>query len=229
MVLAGRDVLYFYGSAAGSGPQAGPSGRDGGQAGTLPNDPAWLETLRGLSMPIDGAQITRRDYQMPGSPRHYRLGVHEGIDFYTATSGVTIDGRTPVHAVAAGKVIRAMVDYRPLTAAQARAWAAQVAGLGYTPPDVLDGYRGRQVWIEHANGLVSHYAHLSAIAPGISVGALVEQGQVIGTVGNSGTPESVSNPSGELHLHLELWGGGNYVGQFLRPIEVREWIEGILR
>lgn len=96
-------------------------------------------------------------------------------------------------------------------------------------PEVLDEYRGRQIWIEHENGLVSRYAHLSAIAPGIVVGASVEQGQVIGTVGNSGTPESVSNAKGELHLHLELWAGEHYVGQFLRPIEAREWIEGILR
>ncbi len=236
LVLAGHDVLYFFpGSAVQSdsvpqGERAEASTTSGdGKAEPLSNDPTWLESLRGLEMPIDGARITRRDYQMPGSPRHYRLGVHQGIDFYTGTSGVTINNRTPVHAVAAGKVIRALLDYQPLTAAQARAWAAQVADQGYTPADVLDGYRGRQVWIEHENGLVSRYAHLSAIASGIVVGAAVEQGQVIGLVGNSGTPESVSNPSGELHLHLELWVGENYVGQFLRPIEAREWIEGILR
>ena len=232
LILAGRDVLYFYpGSSiqAGSLSQGEYADLENGQAEALPNNPSWLESLRGLEMPIDGARITRRDYQMPGSPRHYRLGVHQGIDFYTGTSGVTIDKRTPVHAVAAGKVIRALLDYQPLTLSQARAWAAEVADLGYTPSDVLDGYRGRQVWIEHGNGLVSHYAHLSAIATGIVVGASVEQGQVIGLVGNSGTPESVGNPTGELHLHLELWAGENYIGQYLRPIEAREWIEGILR
>lgn len=230
LVLAGRDVLYLYGGVIGAGQEAAASGADGHDLPqALPNDPAWLEGLRGLAMPIDGAGITRREYQMPGSPRHYRMGVHEGIDFYTGTSGVTIDNHTPVRAVAAGKVVRAMLDYKPLTASQARAWASQVTAAGYTPPEVLDEYRGRQIWIEHENGLVSRYAHLSAIAPGIVVGASVEQGQVIGTVGNSGTPESVSNAKGELHLHLELWAGEHYVGQFLRPIEAREWIEGILR
>jgi len=230
LVLAARDVLYVYGAVTGAdGEATEPSEDVHAPPEAQPNDPAWLEGLRGLAMPIDGAAITRREYQMPGSPRHYRLGVHEGIDFYSGTSGVTIDNHTPVRAIAAGRVIRAMLDYEPLTAAQARAWAAQVASSGYTPPETLDAYRGRQVWIEHENGLVSRYAHLSAIAPGIAVGASVAQGQLIGTVGNSGTPESVSNPLGELHLHLELWAADHYVGQFMRPIEAREWIEGFFR
>jgi murein DD-endopeptidase MepM/ murein hydrolase activator NlpD len=232
LILAGRDALYFYPTSPTPG-----SGRedsrgeavDNAQAGALPNDAGWLESLRGLSMPIQGATITRRDFQMPGAPRHYRLGVHEGIDFYASTSGTPIGLGTPVRAVAGGTVVRALWSYQPLTASQAKAWSARVREEGYTPPDVLDGYRGRQVWIEHENGLVSRYAHLSAIAPGIVEGAKVEQGQVIGLVGNSGTPESVSNPKGEMHLHLELWAGQYHIGQFLRPIEAREWIERILR
>ena len=55
------------------------------------------------------------------------------------------------------------------------------------------------------------------------------QGQVIATVGNSGTPGSVSSQTYDVHLHLELWIGDHYAGQFLRPIEAREWIEKILR
>ena len=244
LILAGRDALYFYGQLpaqpAAPSPLLQPAtpsplpqrgGRRGGatQPLALPNDLTWLESLRGLAMPIQGATITRRDFQLPGAPRHYRLGVHEGIDFYGSTAGVPIDRRTPVRAVAGGKAIRALLNYQPLTASQASAWAAEVLEAGYTPPAILDGYRGMQVWIEHENGLVSRYAHLSAIAPGIVEGATVQQGQVIGMVGNSGTPESVHSSTGELHLHLELWAGDHYVGQFLRPIEAREWIERILR
>lgn len=180
-------------------------------------------------MPIDGARITKRDFQMPGAPRHYRLGMHEGIDFYGGTVNVAVNRRTPVRAIADGVVIRALVDYQPLTAAQADAWAARCRSLGYTPPDVLDGYRGRQVWIDHGNGLVSRYAHLSAIEPGIIEGATVTRGQVIATVGNSGTPASIGSETIEVHLHLELWVNNHFVGQFLRPIEAREWLEKILR
>jgi murein DD-endopeptidase MepM/ murein hydrolase activator NlpD len=232
LILAGRDVLYFHSATAPPAVGEGDGqGRRGGESGAtaLPNDVAWLESLRGLEMPIRGARVSRRDFQMPGAPRHYRLGVHEGIDFYGGTAGVSIGLGTPVRAVADGTVIRALLDYQPLTASQSSQWSSQVREAGYTPPEILDGYRGRQVWIRHDNGLVSRYAHLSAIASGIVEGAAVLQGQVIGKVGNSGTPESVGNSKGEMHLHLELWAGDRFVGQFLRPIEAREWLERILR
>jgi murein DD-endopeptidase MepM/ murein hydrolase activator NlpD len=180
-------------------------------------------------MPIEGASITRRDFQMPGAPRHYRLGVHEGLDFYGHTVGVPVHRQTPVRAVADGIVIRALLDYEPLTISQAAAWASESQNLGYTPPDVLDGYRGRQVWIDHGDGLTSRYAHLSSIAPSVVEGASVMRGQVIGTVGNSGTPASATSQVNDVHLHLELWVGDHYAGQFLRPIETREWLERILR
>jgi len=66
----------------------------------------------------------------------------------------------------------------------------------------------------------------------------VEKGQIIAMVGNSGTPASVQSDTDEVHLHLELWvgnpstagtGESHFVGQFLRPIEAREWLEKILR
>ena len=225
VILAGRDALYFYGQPE---RQATVEG-DPPTASLRAYDPAVLDSLRGLSMPIDGAHFTSRDFQAPGAPRHYRLGVHEGSDFYTSTAGVTVDRSTEVRAVADGVVVRAMLDYTPLTAARAQAWAGEWQRLGYTPPEVLDGYRGQQVWIEHEGGLVSRYAHLGRIAQGIEVGTRVEQGQVIGTVGNSGTPASLNGPNGEVHLHLELWLDDHYVGQFMRPIETREWMEKILQ
>ncbi|MCL7452071.1 MAG: peptidoglycan DD-metalloendopeptidase family protein [Anaerolineae bacterium] len=224
-MLAGQDSLYFYGEPDRRATIEGGPTLEGPQ----PHDLARLEGLADLNMPIEGASLTSRDFQMPGAPRHYRLGVHEGMDFYGHTVGVTINRSTPVRAVAAGTVIRALVDYRPLTAAQADAWQAMSRQLGYTPPDVLDGYRGRQIWIDHGDGLVSRYAHLSSIAPGIVEGTQVTKGQVIARVGNSGTPGSVNTETYDVHLHLELWIDQHFVGQFLRPIEAREWLERILR
>jgi len=225
VILVGRDALYFYGRPERQATEEGEPSAAGRQA----YDPDVLESLRGLLVPIDGAHFTSRDFQAPGAPRHYRLGVHEGSDFYSSTAGVTVNRSTKVRAVADGVVVRAMVDYTPLTSAQAQAWAAEWQRLGYTPPEVLDGYRGQQVWIEHGGGLVSRYAHLGSIAVGIKVGTSIKRGQVIGTVGNSGTPESLNGPSGEVHLHLELWLGDHYIGQFMRPIETREWMEKILQ
>ena len=225
VILAGRDALYLPGQ---------PEIQivvDGGPAlqGPQPHDPAVLQSLRGFLSPIEGASVTKRDFQMPGAPRHYRLGVHEGLDFYGNTVGVPVNRRTAVRAVADGEVIRALVDYEPITAAQADAWAAESKSLGFTPPEVLDGYRGRQIWIDHGNGVISRYAHLGSIEPGIVEGTRVTRGQVIAIVGNSGTPGSLSSRSTDVHLHLELWIGDHFVGQFLRPIEAREWLERILR
>jgi murein DD-endopeptidase MepM/ murein hydrolase activator NlpD len=224
LILAGRDTLYFY-------PEPDPQARvEGATSATAqPHDPPRLEGIRGLKMPIEGASLTNRDFQMPGAPRHYRLGVHEGMDFYGHTVGVTVNRDTEVRAVADGVVIRALVNYQPLTAGQSATWQELCLSLGYTPEEVLDGYRGRQIWIDHGEGLVSRYAHLGSIAPGIVEGTRVSQGQVIATVGNSGTPGSISSPTYDVHLHLELWIGDHYVGQFLRPIEAREWLEGVLR
>jgi murein DD-endopeptidase MepM/ murein hydrolase activator NlpD len=103
-----------------------------------------------------------------------------------------------------------------------------------------------QVWIDHGNDVVSRYAHLSSIEPDVVEGAPVTRGQTIARVGNSGTPASVNSQTIEVHLHMELWtcdsSAGSidptpewasehchYVGQFLRPIEAREWLEKILR
>ena len=66
---------------------------------------------------------------------------------------------TPVVAVASGVVVSA-------------GWA---------------GGGGRQVRLRHAGGLESYYLHLSAFAKGIRGGARVEQGQLIGRVGATGT------------------------------------------
>jgi murein DD-endopeptidase MepM/ murein hydrolase activator NlpD len=225
VVLAGRDTLYLYGEPERQATVEGGPVLQGPQ----PHDLALLESLRGLSMPVEGATITKRDFQMPGAPRHYRLGVHEGMDFYGHTVGVPVNRRTKVRAVDEGIVTRAIVDYDPVSAEEAEAWYAQSRKHGYTPPDVLDGYRGMQVWIEHGGGIVSRYAHLSSIEPDISEGAEVGRGQTIATVGNSGTPGSLQSEVADVHLHLELWVGDHFVGQFLRPIEAREWLEKILR
>jgi len=49
----------------------------------------------------------------------------------------------------------------------------------------------------------------------------------LGTVGNSGSPLSLEGPDGDAHLHLEIWLGGRFLGQYLRPVEIMEWLEEI--
>jgi murein DD-endopeptidase MepM/ murein hydrolase activator NlpD len=65
------------------------------------------------------------------------------------------------------------------------------------------GY-GRRIEVQHLNGYMTAYSHLSGFARGIQPGAKVRQGQVIGYVGNTGLS---TGP----HLHYEVQINGNFV------------------
>jgi murein DD-endopeptidase MepM/ murein hydrolase activator NlpD len=177
--------------------------------------------LRGFTMPIEGACLPSRDAVMPNAPRAYRNGVHEGVDFYHGDVCVPIARGTPVLAMYRGVVVRADHDYEDITLDQVHELAAKTAAQGYTDPESLDIYRGRQVWIDHGNGVLTRYAHLDSIDPAIDVGVEVRAGQVIAYVGESGTPESVTAPGSEYHLHAEIWIGDTFLGKDLPADEVR--------
>ncbi|MCP4419398.1 MAG: M23 family metallopeptidase [Chloroflexi bacterium] len=216
LFFAGRERLYFWQEPARS--RFVPGGET--LIDPQPHDTAVWQTNTTYAWPITGnaLDLTRRDLQMPGAPRHYRLGVHQGVDFYWS-------GGTPVYAAAAGVVIRATVDYERPSATTFNQRRAQNLELGYTAPDNLDFYRGRQVWILQEDGFVARYAHLSEIAWGVEEGTAVTTGQQIGLIGNSGSPASVDSQTADAHLHFELWFEDVYLGQFLRPIETRELLE----
>ncbi|MCC0006077.1 MAG: M23 family metallopeptidase [Methylobacteriaceae bacterium] len=65
------------------------------------------------------------------------------------------------------------------------------------------GY-GRRVEIQHANGYVTAYNHLSGFARGMTEGVRVRQGQVIGYLGSSGLS---TGP----HLHYEVMVNSHFV------------------
>jgi len=79
------------------------------------------------------------------------------------------------------------------------------------------GY-GRQTIIRHANGYKTSYSHQHAIADGVSEGARVRQGQVIGYVGSTGLS---TGP----HLHYELIVNGTKVD----PMRVRLPVGRVLK
>lgn len=108
-------------------------------------------------------------------PTTYR-GIEEGREFTGDHSGIdlTMPEGTPIYAAASGVV----------------------TSCGWR-----EGGGGLVVAIDHGNGLVTRYAHLSRIIP--SCGETVERGEVIGLSGqtNVGWP----------HLHFTVMVGGNTV------------------
>jgi murein DD-endopeptidase MepM/ murein hydrolase activator NlpD len=102
---------------------------------------------------------------------------HKGVDFSAPT----------------GTAIRAASDGTVKMAGR----AGSGSGKGYT------GY-GNVIELEHRNGISTLYGHLSAFAQGVSNGAKVKQGDVIGFVGTTGWS---TGP----HLHYEFRVKGEHV------------------
>jgi murein DD-endopeptidase MepM/ murein hydrolase activator NlpD len=121
---------------------------------------------------------------------------------------------SPVLAAKAGTIIRIDSAFTEWTAAERQTAFDAAHASGYTPEATLDRIRGRQVWIDHGEGIVTRYAHLSAVAP-LRVGDGVARGQLIGAVGSSGYPE------GGPHLHFEIRVGDGFYGDGLPLPQLR--------
>ena len=187
--------------------------------------PAADPRLAGFSYPIAGACLPSSDNLMPNAPREYRAGIHEGVDFYTGYNCVDVPANTEVLAVKAGTVTRADDGFVEMTLDELNAILARTQAQGYTDDEALDRFRGRQVWVDHGNGIISRYCHLAGIPEGITEGAHVQAGALIGFVGDSGTPEAVTDPGVEIHLHWEMRVDDSFLGANLPAAEVRALYE----
>ncbi len=172
-------------------------------------------------VPVEGATISSRRNHLPGAPRAYRNGVHEGFDFYAGTVSVPIDYGTPIRVAADGVVIRADHDYVEHTLDEYEAIIADATAALDTPPELLDELRGRQVWVRHPGGFITRYAHLATIAEGVVEGAHVRQGDIIATTGNSGTLEAAQGTRDGPHPHVEIWRGDEtFLGAAMEPEQI---------
>jgi murein DD-endopeptidase MepM/ murein hydrolase activator NlpD len=183
----------------------------------IPRDP----TGGGFVFPIEGSCLPNAEQLMPNSPREYRAGIHEGVDFYAGYNCATVLDGTPVLAAKAGTVVRADHVFTEMTKEELDALLDRSQAQGFTDAEGLDRFRGRQVWVDHGNGVVTRYCHLSAIPAAITVGTPVEAGDLVGYVGDSGTPEAVTAPGTEIHLHFEIRVGESFLGQGLPADQTR--------
>jgi murein DD-endopeptidase MepM/ murein hydrolase activator NlpD len=167
------------------------SGYEGVKVAVMQNGGRELTAIRHVTADgqtgwydADGRSLKRQfrksplDFQPFVTSSFSRNRLHPVLGVYRAHRGVDYRAAygTNVLAVASGTVVSA-------------GWA---------------GGAGRRVVIRHAGGYESAYFHLSAFGSGIRAGVRVDQGQVIGRVGNSGTVTAT-------HLHYELKKNGVHV------------------
>jgi murein DD-endopeptidase MepM/ murein hydrolase activator NlpD len=182
-----------------------------------------IELLRTLKpvMPIENATFTSFYGQLPNAPRAYRNGYHEGIDFYDGFCSVKIEEGTPVLAIADGEIIRVDSHYVEIDPEERDKLLQEAHEVGDTPESTLDLLRGRQVWIDHGNGIITRYCHLSGVESGVK--GSVEKGTVIGFVGGSGTKSKTP------HLHFEIRLGDDFLGRGNSPEENKKLLDDIFQ
>lgn len=186
--------------------------------------------LTGYIFPIEGGVLPEDDYSLPGAPRTYRNGYHKGVDirhtrgsFFNDQRLTPVDFRTKILSIGDGVVVRADLDYLPMVVGD---FERQKELTKKFPVTYVDrDFGGRQVWIDHGNGVISTYNHLDRIEKGIMPGIVVSKGQVIGRAGNSGLQGEAQQNSDGIHLHMEIWVDGEYLGKGLTAKQSRGLLE----
>lgn len=175
-----------------------------------------------LSLALAACATTPRGGGVGGAPysmHNLRLCPGMRVSNAPATgAGGAIAGYSPITVVRGVMLARAPVD-----ACLSSAFGPRSGGAGsfhdgldlYTgaPRPVLAGGDGRiasiaerrgyglVIEIDHGGGVVTRYAHLSALAPDIREGARVLAGETIARTGKSGNATAI-------HLHYEILVGG---------------------
>ncbi|TGK37548.1 M23 family peptidase [Leptospira gomenensis] len=183
--------------------------------------------LRGYSFPVPGGLIPSHDNQLPNAPRAYRNGVHKGIDIYKKrdTNGQIrgLNFQDEVVAPADGIVVRSDQSYVAMTLAdyEFHTSQSQKGTVTYVEKD----FGGRQIWIDHENGVMTSFNHLSSIRKNLKLGDRIKRGEVLGTVGNSGLVEEAKGIPDNTHLHFEIWVDGEFFGNGVAPAQVRKMLQ----
>lgn len=125
-----------------------------------------------------GSFFASRANRGTGSPR-----LHAGIDIFGARGAQVV-------SATGGRVIQ-VTTYNG------------AAGTRRT-----DDAQGNSVWIKDTAGGRHRYMHLDTIAAGIAVGATVQPGMLIGTMGNSG--DGAGRARFPVHLHYDVTSSGGY-------------------
>ncbi len=164
-------------------------------AAELDNNGKRLQVVR---FPLEGRSL----YFHPDGRSNRKMFLRSPLPF---TPRVTSRYGWRQHPVLGFSARHLGVDFGAPVGTQVRTTAAGVIRAAGR-----DRLRGIYAEIRHPNGYSSQYFHLSHLAQGVRVMKRVEQGEVIGYVGNSGLS---TGP----HLHYGLLNNG----RFLNPLTVQ--------
>jgi murein DD-endopeptidase MepM/ murein hydrolase activator NlpD len=191
---------------------------------------AFDERFKGWVLPISGCRPPSEDQQYPNARREYRNGTHKGFDIYSFLDRATgtmrpLTVNTPVLSVADGIVIRSDTGYKRMDQAE---WEIETRlAQTYPPTYVVRSFGGRQVWIDHGNGIITAYNHLSRIKDGLKLGSNVKKGEKIGYAGNSGLSGEAKGTDEGIHLHFEIWIDGQFFGYGMKLNDIKRYFRWI--
>ncbi len=188
------------------------------------------ERLKGLFFPVKNGFLPDNDSGFPNAPRQYRGGRHAGLDvFYyhpdNSYNPTPVTKETPIYAAGDGRIIRADWKYTPLSAEEWKQQSRYFQSHPYT--FVKRSFGGIQVWIDHLNGIVTTYNHLSRIDPEIQKEGSVRKGQRIGWAGNTGLLSEAEGKDEGIHLHFEIWIDGYYLGTGMQSTDIKKYVSWI--
>lgn len=98
----------------------------------------------------------------------------------------------------------------------------RAAGDGVVSWAGPNGEFGNQVAIDHGDGMVTTYSHLSGVASGLRPDMHVRQGQVVGFVGQTGL---ATGP----HLHFALFHNEQYMNPLTARVTLRRSVRNLAR
>jgi murein DD-endopeptidase MepM/ murein hydrolase activator NlpD len=180
--------------------------------------------LTGYIIPVENGLIPTDESSLPGAPRKYRNGVHKGLDisYREGLLGITmkVDKDSKIFSANDGEIIRIDHNYNAMTESEFKELSTynQTHTVTYVDRD----FGGRQIWIDHKNGVVTTYNHLDAIAPNLKLGTLVKKGTLIGYAGNSGLLGEAKNNNDAVHLHFEIWIEGEFLGKDVSATQMKK-------
>jgi murein DD-endopeptidase MepM/ murein hydrolase activator NlpD len=154
-------------------------------------DAPQLKTLN-LWLPVEASLPITLSLFPGGRWPQVGYGVLDGMAF------VGLPVSETVRAMAAGTVTRVIEETRPLLEVE----LGVISTTQRVPAESADLLWGRQIWIDHGDGVQTRYGGLGAVVPGLAEGQPINRLTIIGFVGRG-------------PLLVGVWVDGDYAGKGL--------------